>query len=572
MSQEQNCSKKWKMMKDFHDRFSNGPKNSSKHSLLKEDGSYAASDQERADVFASRLESVHQTANHPLFDDEFKNRVSEFVDLNQQLFKNQPHVQAEIGDDDASVAEISMSEFKDVINKVRKKKSSAGEDKIDYVCLQNLPDSITGFLCQALTKCLRSGYFPDVWKNAKVILLHKPGKPPADPKNYRPISLLSCIGKMFERIVNIRLTTFLDKRSFFNQNQTGYRKARSTQEHILRLSEAIHNGFKEKKCTISIFLDCKAAFDAVWLDGMRYKLFQSGLPCKMIRLLSSFLTDRSLIVSEGDAQSIPVMLQAGTPQGSCLSPTIFIVYVNDVPNSNQTTMSQYADDINIFTSDRDVLKAQEHAQRSLNEIQRWCSKWRIRLSPAKIKVILFTRCPTHKRTPVILSLFGSRLTVSEEADFLGARFSSTMTWKPQFDLMSARAWPRINSIRKLAGLQKNLQSSTLFKIYLAFVRPVYEYAAVAFISASNVHFNKIQSLQNSVVKSILQLPSYISNKLAHNAAAIPFLADHLKAFAKKRVAIMNAASPLIKDLILDHQNFAHIPSHKSPLDVILSED
>jgi hypothetical protein len=154
--------------------------------------------------------------------------------------------------------------------------------------------------------------------------------------------------------------------------------------------------------------------------------------------------------------------------------------------------------------------------------------------------------------------------VSEEADFHGARFSSPMTWKPQFDLMETRTCPRVNSIRKLVGLLRNQQNIKLLNIYNAFVRPIFEYASVAFISASETHFNKIQNIQNAAVKSILQLPSYVSNKLAHDVAAVPFIKDHLKLFTKKS---MRVTRPLIKDLIQRHDN---IDSHKSLLDICLS--
>jgi hypothetical protein len=106
---------------------------------------------------------------------------------------------------------------------------------------------------------------------------------------------------VFERIICGRLTKFLDQKTFFNKNQAGYQKGRSTQEHLLRLSKVVYEGFRYKKCTISVFLDCEAAFDAVWLDGSRYKLLQAGIPHKMIRIISSFLTNRSLSVLESEA-------------------------------------------------------------------------------------------------------------------------------------------------------------------------------------------------------------------------------------------------------------------------------
>jgi hypothetical protein len=126
LSEEQNSAKKWKMVKEFH---GNGSQKRTKYPLLKPDGTYATTDQERADLFASRLESVHQTANHPLFDDSFKNDTSQFVNQNHHLFKKQSRIQPEPGDDDDSVMEVPVSEFKDALIMV-KKKSSTGIDNI----------------------------------------------------------------------------------------------------------------------------------------------------------------------------------------------------------------------------------------------------------------------------------------------------------------------------------------------------------------------------------------------------------------------------------------------------------
>jgi hypothetical protein len=209
-------------------------------------------------------------------------------------------------------------------------------------------------------------------------------------------------------------------------------------------------------------------------------------------------------------------------------------------------------------------------QRSLDRIQRWCSKCRMKLSPNKTKVLVFSRCPTHKRFPVTLYLFNTQLQISDEADFLGVRLSSTMMWQSQFENMSNIAWPRTNSIRKLAALHRGTNPDTLLRIYQVFVTPLFEYASVAIIPAADTHFRKLRNIQSSAIKSILSLPSYVFNQLAHNTAGLPLVKEHLQTFSKNRVNNMVKSSPLIKVAMEMHSNYMNNASHKFPLDIVLT--
>ena len=143
------------------------------------------------------------------------------------------------------------------------------------------------------------------WKQAKVIMLPKPGKDLTKPTSYRPISLLPAIGKVFERIIASRLSTYLEKANYFDENQAGFRKNRSTLDQLFKLSQSVCMALKKHKKAVGVFLDVEKAFDAVWLEGLKYKLgtAEVGLPTKMIRLLSSFLTNRHLRVHQDSAIS-----------------------------------------------------------------------------------------------------------------------------------------------------------------------------------------------------------------------------------------------------------------------------
>ena len=217
--------------------------------------------------------------------------------------------------------------------------------------MKRCSDKSLEVLCKLINHCLVKNIFPPKWKFAKVIMLVKPGKDPRTPTGYRPISLISCLGKIYERYVCEHLNQILTEKKYFADVQAGYQKGKSSQEHLFRLAQDVSNGFKQRKCTIGIFLDVHKAFDAVWLNGLKMKIKQIGLPSQLQNILFSFLTDRFLKVNVDGANSNPVRLKAGTPQGSCLSPLLYLIFVNDLTSTvdqKTTSCSQYADDVNLY--------------------------------------------------------------------------------------------------------------------------------------------------------------------------------------------------------------------------------
>ena len=151
-------------------------------------------------------------------------------------------------------------------------------------------------------------------------------------------------------------------------------------EHVLRLVEGTQLRFTKRWKGGAIFIDVEKTFDSVWHDGLRYKLMNGSLPRKMVRLISSFLSDRTIKVNCCNNCSEEVTLNAGTPQGSVLSTLLFIFYVKDIPDmsSLKVRLSQFAVDIGIWTHAGNAIKIK--LSKALKLIEAWCSKWRIKLS------------------------------------------------------------------------------------------------------------------------------------------------------------------------------------------------
>ena len=185
-----------------------------------------------------------------------------------------------------------------VIRIVRNELKSGKAPGIDNVYNIILKKAIvTGFykvLARAFTISLKLGFTPHVWKVAVLCMLIKPDKPPSQITSYRAIScLLSAIIKLFERVIEKRLRKHLEDNGFFSKYQSGLRKSKSTNDHLFRLSQTIMESFNRDEHVIAAFPDVEKAFQNVWHNGLRYKIYQLDLPTKLCRWLSDFLVERA---------------------------------------------------------------------------------------------------------------------------------------------------------------------------------------------------------------------------------------------------------------------------------------
>ena len=165
-------------------------------------------------------------------------------------------------------------------------------------------------------------------------MLLKPDKLPSLTTSYRPISLISSVMKLFERVIEQRLRSHLENIGILHKHQSGFRRAKSTDYHLFKLSQSIMESFNRGEHVVAAFLDVEKAFDNVWHNGLRYKIFQLDLPTKMTRWLFDFLVGRVIRVNVNGFLSNQINPKAGVPQGSVLSLLLFLIYVNDHQHRN----------------------------------------------------------------------------------------------------------------------------------------------------------------------------------------------------------------------------------------------
>ena len=299
--------------------------------------------------------------------------------------------------------------------------------------------------------------------------------------------------KLFERVIEQRLRKHLEDNGF-----------------LANISQALGNpsqqiSFNQGEHVITSFLDVEKAFDNVWHNGLRYKIYQLDLPTKLCRWLSDFLVGRVIQVKIEGFLSPKVYPKAGVPQGSNLSPLLFLIYVNDMPNPirHLTNKSQFADDAGQWDVSKNI-----HLHGDLDKVARWCAQWRVKLNPGKTKVIIFSKSQTAIRAEPALSLYGDLLSYYPQIRFLGITFDNRMSFTKHFKEILERCNQKFYRLRILVNKKWGPSPSTILQIYKQCVRPIFEYGIVSTVTVSETVIIKIQRVQNSFIRLALCLPKY----------------------------------------------------------------
>ena len=266
--------------------------------------------------------------------------------------------------------------------------TATGPDKVAYPMLKHLPRSGMDLLLHIFNLSWSSHSFPSIWKTSSIIPIHNMGKPLDSPASFRPISLTSCVSKLFERIILSRLLFFLESNSILSPRQAGFRSGRSTLDQILYLSQSISDGFNKPRPgsrTILSTIDFSKAFNSVWHPALFHKLISTGLPPCFARWTQSYLSDRRASVVFQNHKSRSFRVRRDVPQESVLGPVLSSLFINDLPASlpSSVSCSLYADDLAIWSSSPSVPTAVEATQGALFRLERWSEYWCFPLNPSK---------------------------------------------------------------------------------------------------------------------------------------------------------------------------------------------
>ena len=401
--------------------------------------------------------------------------------------------------------------------------TATGPDKVAYPMLKHLPRSGIDFLLHIFNLFWSSYSFPSIWKTSSIIPIHKMGKPLDCPASFRPISLTSCVSKLFERIILSHLLFFLESNSILSLRQAGFRSGRSTLDQILYLFQSISDGFNKPRPgsrTILSTIDFSKAFDSVWHPALFHKLISAGLPPCFARWTQSFLSDRRACVVYQNHRSRCFRVRREVPQGSVLGPVLFSLFIKDLPASvpSSVSCSLYADDLAIWFSFSSVPTAVEAIQRALFRLERWSEYWCLPLNPSKCEASFFSVDP-HQAN---LLLLGSRLRFNLTPTFLGATFDRTLSFSKHVSSLKAKFFPRLKAIRCISASSWGPSKESLSVLYKSFLRSLLTYASPGwfpFLSATN--FTKLERLPRAASHAITGCLSSSPIPLLLSEASLP---------------------------------------------------
>lgn len=512
--------------------------------LRKDDGTWARSEQEKAEIYARHLEHVF---------------MPNTIDSELDILQSQP-----LNATREKIKHFSPLEIAKEIDNNLNPKKSPGYDEISPKILKELPKKAIIHLTHIFNAILRTEYIPEQWKRAQVIMLLKPGKPPENVTSYRPISLLPSLSKLLEKLLLKRLKPIIEETNLIPEHQFGFRNGHSTVDQVHRVTNVISKALEEKKYCCGVFLDVSQAFDKVWHKGLLIKL-RDQLPHTWCALLESYLTDRQFRVTHEEAITEWKDISAGVPQGSVLGPILYLLYTADIPNDDNTTLAMFADDTAILSTRNSQLTATDNLQKSIDNIFAWTRRWKIRINGDKSVHVNYT---LRKTENIQLVLNQTPIPQKGSAKYLGMHLDSRLNWKHHVRQKKIQIKEKMRKLYWLVGPFSELTIENKRLLYVAIIKPIWIYGIQLWGCASKSNIDVIQRCQNIALRTITAAYRFERNNAIHRDMMLPTIADEIQRFARKHeTRLDHHVNPLAIQLLDNSKDFRRLKRLK-PYDLV----
>ena len=383
--------------------------------------------------------------------------------------------------------------------------TAAGPDEIHNKLLKNLSEGSKQYLLDLFNFIFKEGIFPEDWKLAHIIPILKKGKDPLDPKSYRPISLLSCLSKLFERMLNIRLIYVLESNNLLSKFQTGSRSGRCAQENLLALEDEIHDAFLQNKLLVSIFFDLEKAYDTCWSQIILGELHRFGLRGNLPIIIDNYLSGRKFKVRVGNQLSKTYNQEMGVPQGGILSVILFIIAMNTVSEFifNTMTHAMYVDDLRIsFLSSR-LSGAQRNLNMLLKNLQNWMDRTGFKFSTTKTKAVIFRRgrrWTNLKNEDLKLNLRNEQIEVVNVIKLLGHLLDEKFTGLPQINALKKKCTTDLNAIKIMVKYSKASDMNFLLRIYRSLILSKLDYGSQIYGTVGVSYLTRLDTVHHAALR------------------------------------------------------------------------
>ena len=417
------------------------------------------------------------------------------------------------GNDDINPAVVldrivaTESDVKDLIKSIDPSKAT-GPDGISPRLLKEAGDAIVPSLTRLINLSLSCAKVPDSWKRANVIPIHK-----KDDKcltnNYRPISLLSVVSKIMEKIVFKYVYNFLHANKLLTKFQSGFIPGDSTVNQLAYLYHVFSEALDKKKDVRIVFCDISKAFDRVWFDGLIYKLNKIGIQGLLLQWFQDYLTNRLQRVIIKGQNSEWGEIKAGVPQGSVLGPLLFLVYINDLVNGVQSNIRLFADDTTLFITVDNPETAAGQLNRDLDSIKTWADQWLVDFNPGKTKAMTITN-KNVQHPPLFFD--DTELNTVTQHKHLGLTLTCNLSWSSHINEIVQGASKMCNVLKQFKHV---IDRKSLETIYFTFIRPRLEYACQVWDNCTDRDKDLIENVQRSAARIVTGAKKGTSHHLLH---------------------------------------------------------
>ena len=388
---------------------------------------------------------------------------------------------------------------------------AAGLDKVSNELLKHLPPTGKQVLLRLFNSSFSSGVCAGKWRQGEIIPFPKPAKDHQLTSSYRPICLLSTIGKLMERLVKTRLEWFLESNNKLDPSQAGFRKCRSTVEQVSRLTQTIYDGFEDGKRTLIVYVDFSRAYDKVWKMKLLAKMGELGIPACFNHWVQTLLANRNSHVNWYGSCSNKRQFKNGVPQGSVISPLLWLIYINDLvadmPVEVQLGVSSslFADDLAFVVKGDTLEECEAKMQPALDCLGQWAAENKVDISirsdeKSKTMCCFYTKNfikESNNKVIPHLTLNGIRIHHSLEPKFLGVIVDQGLTFNSHTEEASKKMKSRNRILRALAGRSWGHNSHTMKSFHQTLTQSAGTYAIGAWESfTSKPNLNKLEVRQN----------------------------------------------------------------------------
>jgi Reverse transcriptase (RNA-dependent DNA polymerase) len=360
------------------------------------------------------------------------------------------------------------------------------------------------------------------------------------------------MGKLLERMVTSRLNWFLESNKLISNFQSGFRARRSVHDNIALLTDVINKALANRHRVVGVFLDFEKAYDMVWRRGVLLKLKNMGISGNMLAYIRGLLSGTHIHLKIKGILSHLMEIENGMLQGSSISPTLFLVMINDLTSKISSVSNLlFADGTTLFKSGSNLDHIISELQKALDNIALWCEAWGFRVSTAKSVVVPFGR--TIFNIDSRLTFKGTPLPVAQEVKFLGIILDSHLNMSAHVSYIVSKCARRIALIKMVSGTSWGADSKSLLLIYKSLVRSVLLYGSAAYGGLSAYNIKKLESIQYNALRIISRAMKGIpSLDLTVYCGEMPIATQILEMQCRYFVKIKNSPDSAAASVACDH--------------------